>query len=172
MKIKKIIRFYVATFVALSILGVGFSSPVAAQTCLTGGAQGGTVEVDCDAVFPGVSLDPSKCYSAGPYGAAEVDCVLKEDVEDNPIGSSGSVGGTGSTELDGWLNTAINVLAALVGIAIVASILIGAIQYITAGSNTSQVGAAKQRITMAVLGFGLFLMGYALLQWLIPGGIW
>lgn len=90
----------------------------------------------------------------------------------NANSSTDSVSGSGSTKLDNWLNTVINLLSALVGIAVVGSIIFAGIQYITSGDNSSQVAAAKQRIAMSVLGLLLFFMGYALLQWLIPGGIW
>lgn len=88
------------------------------------------------------------------------------------VGESGDISGSGSDELDKWLNTAMNVLSALIGLAIVGSFILAGIQYTTARDNASQVEAAKDRILTTVLGFFIFLVGYALLQWLIPGGIW
>jgi hypothetical protein len=165
-----------AVFTVTILAGAVFSlKSVNAQRCFTASDGGGTTEVSCGAVLPGVNLDPDKCYSAGGLGPTEVSCSVAADTNnesESPVGDAGDVGGSGSSELDRWLNTTINVLSAFIGIAIVISILVASIQYITAGGNASQVSAAKQRITMAVLGFALFLMGYSILQWLIPGGIW
>ena len=79
--------------------------------------------------------------------------------------------GSGSPELDERLNQIVNLLSALIGIVVVASIIFGGIQYITAGGNSSQVTAAKQRISMSILSLILFMFAYTFLQWLIPGGI-
>lgn len=78
---------------------------------------------------------------------------------------------TGSPELDDWLQRVVDLLSLAVGLVIVISIIIAGIQYITAGGNAGQVAAAKNRISMAVLAFILFGFTYALLQWLIPGGV-
>jgi hypothetical protein len=78
---------------------------------------------------------------------------------------------TGSPELDDWLQNVINLFSMLVGLVVVISIIFAGIQYMTAGGNASQVAAAKNRISMSVLAFILFAFTYALLQWLIPGGI-
>lgn len=74
-------------------------------------------------------------------------------------------------EIYRWLDVAINLLSAMVGLVVVISIIVAGIQYMTAGGNSSQVSAAKNRISMAVLAMILFGLAYALLQWLIPGGI-
>ncbi len=89
----------------------------------------------------------------------------------NTIEETEDVGGTGSSELDSLLNKVINGLSALVGLVIVISLIGAGIQYMTARDNASQVAAAKGRIVMTILAFVLFMMGYALLQWLIPGGV-
>jgi hypothetical protein len=89
------------------------------------------------------------------------------------IQDSGEVStGKDNDELDKLLNNGINILTALVGLVIVISMVVAGIQYQTAGDNASQVSAAKNRITMAVLSLLLFFFTYAVLQWLIPGGIW
>lgn len=70
----------------------------------------------------------------------------------------------------GWLQTIINLLSAMIGLVVVISLIVAGIQYMTAGSNSSQVAAAKNRISMAILALIFFGLTYALLQWLIPGG--
>lgn len=77
----------------------------------------------------------------------------------------------GETQLYFWLQRIVNILAGVIGLVVVISILVAGMQYMTAGSNASQVAAAKSRIGMAVLALVLFAFTYTLLQWLIPGGI-
>lgn len=75
------------------------------------------------------------------------------------------------------LQTIVNFLSAGVGIVVVAMIVWGAIQYITAGSDVagggkpSQVVVAKQTITNALVALLVFIFMYAFLQWFIPGGV-
>lgn len=88
-----------------------------------------------------------------------------------PTQESADVAGTGSDDLDKILNTIINGLSALVGLVVIISLIVAGIQYMTARDNASQVSAAKGRIVMTLLSLFLFMMGYSLLQWLIPGGI-
>lgn len=64
-----------------------------------------------------------------------------------------------------------NVLSALVGVIIVAMIIWGGIQYSTAGADASKVQAAKQKIINALVALVLFVFGFTIVQWLIPGGL-
>lgn len=70
-----------------------------------------------------------------------------------------------------YINPAVELLSALVGIAVVASIIIGAIQYSSAGGDPGKVEKAKGRIQNAILALIAYVFLFALLQWLIPGGI-
>lgn len=64
-----------------------------------------------------------------------------------------------------------NVLSGIAATVIVGVIIWGGIQYSMAGPDPQKVQAAKQKITNALLALVLFIFGFALLQWLIPGGI-
>jgi hypothetical protein len=70
-----------------------------------------------------------------------------------------------------WLNPFINFLAALVGIVVVISIVIGGIQYGSSAGDPQQVSAAKNRIRNAIIALVTFVFLYALLNFLIPGGL-
>lgn len=69
------------------------------------------------------------------------------------------------------LNSILKVLSALVGIVIVGVIIVGGIQYSLAGDNSNATGAAKQRIMNGFIALAAFLFAFALLNWLIPGGL-
>lgn len=107
-----------------------------------------------------------------------------EDYKNAPAEETGGDSGGGSSEgqqrtkgggsqdiYDKIINPGIIVLSGLVVLVIVASVIIGGIQYITSNGSASAVAAAKNRIFVAVMCLVLYLFGFALLQWLIPGGI-
>ncbi len=70
-----------------------------------------------------------------------------------------------------YLVLAINVLSAVAGIAIVASIMIAGFQYMTARDNAGQVEAARKRIVWALLALLIFIFTYAFLNFVVPGGV-
>lgn len=65
----------------------------------------------------------------------------------------------------------INFLAFGIGIVVVGLIVFGGIQYITSGGVPQKVEAARSRITNAIIALVLYIFMFAILQWLIPGGI-
>lgn len=102
--------------------------------------------------------------------------------------ASGGGGGTGSIEPDckpaageelnrtnckiiDWIVRITNALSAMVGLVIIIMIAVGGVQYSMARDDPQQVSAAKTRIRNAILALVFFLFGFALLQWLIPGGV-
>ena len=89
------------------------------------------------------------------------------------LGSDCSSGGNcfAQTPLAHDLQTIVSALAAGVGVVVVGSIIVGGIQYIVAGDNSSGVAEAKKRITNSLVALAVFMVSYAFLQWLIPGGI-
>lgn len=65
----------------------------------------------------------------------------------------------------------VNVISAGVGLAVIAMIIVGGIQYSVAGDNAQAVSAAKQKITNALIALFAYLFIFAFIQWLIPGGL-
>ena len=70
-----------------------------------------------------------------------------------------------------YVNPFINLLSALVGVAVVISIVIGGVQYGSSAGDSSKVAAAKDRIRNSILALITFMFLYALLNFLIPGGL-
>ncbi len=95
--------------------------------------------------------DVANCDGSGSEAA------LKACLDENPIVVT--------------INTFINMLAAGTGVIIVLMIVLGGIQYSTAGANPQAVNAAKSKIVNAILALLMFLFMYTFLQWLVPGGI-
>lgn len=70
-----------------------------------------------------------------------------------------------------WTLFAINFLSAGVGVIVTIMIVVGGIQYASAGGNPQAVQAAKSRIANAVLALVAYFFLFAFMQWLVPGGL-
>ena len=76
----------------------------------------------------------------------------------------------------GWkiediLNMILVVVTTGVGIAAVSSIVFAGILYITARDNAGQVSKAKTMIMNTVIGIIAYILMWAFLEWIIPGGV-
>lgn len=69
-----------------------------------------------------------------------------------------------------YVNPIVNFLAAVVGIVVVGSVILGGIQYSASDGDPGKVSAAKRRIINSLLALAAFVFLYAFLQWVIPGG--
>jgi hypothetical protein len=69
------------------------------------------------------------------------------------------------------LDVGLSVLSGAIGLVAVIMVIIGGIQYSTAGGNPTAVANAKKRIGNVVIGLMAYVYLYAFLQWLIPGGL-
>lgn len=69
------------------------------------------------------------------------------------------------------IQSIVNFLAIGVGVIVVLSVVIGGIQYMTAGDNSSAISDAKERISNALMAFIAFLFLWAFIEWLVPGGV-
>lgn len=70
-----------------------------------------------------------------------------------------------------YVNPLINFLTGLVGVVVAIMIIVGGIQYSSAGGDPGKVAAAKSRITNALLAIVAYIFLFAFLQWIVPGGI-
>lgn len=69
------------------------------------------------------------------------------------------------------INVIVAFLSAGVGVVVVGTIILGGIQYTMAGDNPQAITAAKQRIINGLVALLAFLLTFAFLQWIIPGGV-
>ena len=70
-----------------------------------------------------------------------------------------------------YIDPLVNILSGLAGIVVAINIVIGGIQYSSAGGDPGKVSAAKSRITKALLALLAFIFLYAFLNFILPGGI-
>lgn len=65
----------------------------------------------------------------------------------------------------------INFLIAGVGLIVTIMLGIAGIQYMAAQGNPSAIEGARKKVSNAIIAFVTFIFMYAILQWLVPGGI-
>lgn len=80
-------------------------------------------------------------------------------------------GGIENNGVWGLLLIVINILTAGVGLVAVGGIIYGAVLYASAEDRSDQVNQAKQIITNVVIGLVLFALMWALLNFIVPGGV-
>lgn len=105
---------------------------------------------DCSLQQAGDTASDAKC-------SGDPDCVVDQTAKN-----------CGITR---YLNMFVNILTGLVGVAIVGSIIVGGIQYSMSAGDAQAVGAAKKRISNALLALLIYSFTFAFLQWIVPGGV-
>ncbi len=70
-----------------------------------------------------------------------------------------------------YLTAIVNFLSMGVGIVIIGSVMVGGIQYMTAGGNPQSTQAAIGRITNALIALITFIFLFAFFNWLMPSGM-
>jgi hypothetical protein len=73
--------------------------------------------------------------------------------------------------ITGLLLTILNILSVGVALAVVAGIIIGAIQYTSSGGNPEQSKKAMSMIRNSVIALLMYFAMWALLNFLVPGGV-
>lgn len=126
-------------------------------------------------VFLGVFLAFGLVVATTPLTAFAADCGV--DANGNPVETSiidcdaTGVEGAKGTGLWQLLIIAINILTAGVAVLALAGIIYGSILYTSSGGNTEQVKKAYTIFTNVVIGVVAFAGMWALLNFLVPGGV-
>jgi hypothetical protein len=134
----------------------------------------GAQPVICQNGSPAPNNDITKCTSTTGVtcGDGTPPPCTGETVVNDPAGGSGNCASVSKCDLvTKYVNPFINFLAALVGVAVVISIVIGGIQYGSSAGDPQKVNMAKNRIRNALVALLAFLFLYALLNFLVPGGL-
>jgi hypothetical protein len=123
------------------------------------------------ASFPGAVTVPAATPTPASDFLGMPGCVqIAVPLVDNGgkcVNNSAASGGAIIAYLRGWLL----ILSGVVGTVIMVVIVVAGVQYITSTGDPGLVKAAKNRIFNAILALLLYLMMYAILQFLVPGGI-
>jgi hypothetical protein len=73
--------------------------------------------------------------------------------------------------MDKYVNPVITLLSIIVGVAAVASYIIAAIQYSSAGDDPGAVSKAKNRAFKTTIGLIGYLFFFSFLNYIVPGGL-
>ena len=109
-------------------------------------------QTDCTTTTPGTTSTNADCNTPSPSATTLNQCVKHDQIVTD-------------------LNVIVNILSALVGVVVTGVIVLGGVQYSIAGDSPDAVSKAKQRITNGLLALVIFILTYAFLQWIIPGGV-
>lgn len=97
------------------------------------------------------------------------DCIPQST--DPALSNDGSTCKDQNCLVDRYVEPAIKALSALVAVAATASIVYAGIQYTIAAGDASKIAASKKRILQTVFGLVAWIFLLALLNWLMPGGL-
>ena len=109
---------------------------------------------------------PSQCSNAN-------DCKIDPGTQLNSDcqGSTAADGVACSKIFTGFIDPLIKFLAIGVGVIVVIMVIVGGVQYATSAGNPQAAANARKRILNAILAFVVFIFLYALLNWIVPGGV-
>lgn len=114
-----------------------------------------------------VASQPTNC----PYSAAN----SSTGGSDETVRSTGKLDGDckdiNDCKIIGYLRDFINLLSVVVGIVVAIMIVVGGIQYSASRDNPQATAAAKQRVTNAVIALIVYVFVFAILEYLVPGGV-
>ena len=115
----------------------------------------------------GNSVDPSDLKSKSDSNSNSD----SEKSKDTPPADAKTAILPSDWKIEDILNMFLVVVTTGVGIAAVGSIVFAGVLYITARDNAAQVSKAKTMIMNTVIGIVAYILMWAFLEWIIPGGI-
>jgi hypothetical protein len=147
---KFLLKTKILSFVAVAmVFSVALSQPVFATCDVPADYQQISINI------PGAEKQSDGSYCFRVRGDANGDGVV--DINDNPI----------INILKGFAQF----LAVGVGLAVVGGIIFGGFTYMTARADAGQTQKGEEIIRNAIIGLLLYIFMFALLNWVIPGGI-
>lgn len=128
---------------------------------------------------PSTSCSPTdgSCYDCTPNpktGKAPAGCPGCEDgvCKDQAASPNAKCSKAHGCDIIGkYVNPLINLLSVSFGLIAVASIIFGGIQYSMSAGDPQEVSKAKDRIKKTLFAIVAYFFLYALLQFLVPGGV-
>lgn len=119
---------------------------------------------------PGSGSSPGSASTSIEDDTGRLDSEF-DDSDDNCTTDNGEALNSENCGIIELLVDGINILSALAVMAIIASIVMAGYQYMTARDNSGQIQKARMRIIWALSALALFVFMYAILNFLIPGGV-
>lgn len=70
-----------------------------------------------------------------------------------------------------YINPGVALLSATVGLVVIITVILGSIEYISSGGDPQRTASGKKHIMNALIGLFAYVLLYAFLQFLVPGGL-
>lgn len=119
--------------------------------------------------FAGVSCPPGE---SAPGGGACCPSGQTHLSSDNRVCCPTNANTDGNSCLFAkYINPAIALLSACVALVVVIAIVYGGIEYITSAGDPQKAAAGKKHITGALIALLAFVLLFAFLQFMVPGGL-
>lgn len=113
-------------------------------------------------------LNPEKDSRSGRCGNTESGNSVETRIN---FGCLGNNGPKNMGAIEDLVYALVRFLSAGIGIAVVIFIILAGIQYSTSEGNPEQTQQAKNKIRDAIVGLIIYIFAFALVQYLVPGGV-
>jgi hypothetical protein len=105
------------------------------------------------------------------FGSTPVFAQSDDSGDDEPVNTSSELRPLDENPIVELLVEVINFLAVGVGLVVMITLIIGGVQYILSQGNPQKTAAARDKIVSALGALALYALMFAIIQWLIPGGV-
>jgi hypothetical protein len=119
--------------------------------------------------------EPENCTTllcqGGPTLSAGKNCSSVDPCDPTPTNPDAAGSADCNNIVQNYINPIILFLGGGVGLIIVIMVVIGGIEFITSSGDPNHVAEAKKRIANALLALVTWIIIWAFLEWIIPGGL-
>lgn len=119
---------------------------------------------------PGSTVDTGLDASVGPGSSLDPICDPADKECQDPAMDCGKSGSGDCGLFEKYINPMISFLSAVVGIAATIGIIVGGIRYMMASDDPGAVSKARALIRNSIVALVVYLLLFALVSWLQPGG--
>lgn len=119
----------------------------------------------------GMVIGISGLFLSPAVNAADTSCGVETSIIKCPSGTDNKSGDVTKTGAGSLLVLAIQIMTAGVGVLAVGGLVYGAVLYVSAADSAEQVKKARTIIVNVVIGIVAYGLMYAILNFIIPGGL-
>lgn len=121
---------------------------------------------------PGGVGDTGDGNIQGDCGEGYIQLSIAVELDDGTVSNCLPKNGTGANNpIFIYMRAIIRFLTAGVGLAVIITIVVSGIQYMTSRGNPQSIQKAQQRLGNAIIALLMFVFSAAILNFLIPGGL-
>ena len=102
-----------------------------------------------------------------PLAPVTVYAQTKADICEGVALTGGNCATTGGPEVQGAVETVINILSLIVGVVAVIMIIIGGLKYITSAGDSNNISSAKNTILYAIIGLVVVALAQVIVRFVL-----